>query len=219
MLELPISAVPQSEDTQTHHPTSITEPPTTLKSNTDTLETKDASHVHPSDASSLTMKATDTRTSPSSHPPVSLSMASQVTHAANTTVRLPRLDLPTFSGNALEWQPFWDCFDAAVHSNTTISGIQKLNYLRSLLRGEAAQVVAGFSLTNDHYEPSLALLKERYGDQGKFVAAHMQAFIDFPKPLNTLNGLQLFYDEVERHVRSLSTWANPLILMETFSFQ
>ena len=33
----------------------------------------------------------------------------------------------------------------------------------------------------------------------------MQAFIDLPKSLNTLTGLQLFYDEVERHVRSLST--------------
>ena len=137
VLELPISVVPQPKDTVTHRPpsASITEPPVTLESKTDTVETKDASRS--SDTSSLTMKA-DTNTS---HPPTK---ASQVTQAVNTTVRLPRLDLPTFSGNALEWQPFWDGFDAAVHSNPAISEVQKLNYLRSLLRGEASQVVAGF---------------------------------------------------------------------------
>ena len=59
----------------------------------------------------------------------------------NSTVRLPRLDLPTFSGNALEWQPFWDRFNAAVNSNPTISDIQKLNYLRSQLRGETSLVI------------------------------------------------------------------------------
>ena len=61
----------------------------------------------------------------------------RVTHAANSTVCLPRLDLPTFSGNALDWQPFWDSFDAAVNSNPTTTGVHKLNYLRSQLRGEA----------------------------------------------------------------------------------
>ena len=33
--------------------------------------------------------------------------------------RLPKLNLPTFSGNSLAWQSFWDLFDAAVNSNTT----------------------------------------------------------------------------------------------------
>ena len=52
-------------------------------------------------------------------------------HGINSTVRLPRLGLPTFSGDALEWQPFWDGFNAAVNSNPSISDVQKLNYLRS----------------------------------------------------------------------------------------
>ena len=120
-------------------------------------------------------------------------------------MRLPRLDLPTFSGNALEWQPFWDGFDAAVHTNPAISEVQKLNYLRSLLKGEASQVIAGFSLTSDSYEHSLALLMDRYGTPYKLIMAHMQAFVDLSSLPNTLSGLQQFHDTVERHIRSLST--------------
>ena len=113
--------------------------------------------------------------------------------------------MPTFSGNTLEWQPFWDGFDAAVHTNPAISEVQKLNYLRSLLKGEASQVIAGFPLTSDSYEHSLALLKDRYGTPYKLIMAHMQAFVDLSSPPNTLSGLQQFHDTVERHIRSLST--------------
>ena len=59
-------------------------------------------------------------------------------HGINNTVCLPRLDLPNFSGDAPEWLPFWDGFNAASNSNPSISDVQKLNYPRSQLRGEAS---------------------------------------------------------------------------------
>ena len=39
---------------------------------------------------------------------------------ATVVTRLPKLSLPTFSGNPLAWQTFWDSFDAAVNSNPTL---------------------------------------------------------------------------------------------------
>ena len=33
-------------------------------------------------------------------------------HAHHFSARLPKLEIPVFSGEALEWQPFWDCFAA-----------------------------------------------------------------------------------------------------------
>lgn len=70
---------------------------------------------------------------------------------------------PTFSGDTLEWQSLWDRFDTRVHGNPAISGDQKLNYLRSLLRGGAAQVIAEFILTSNNCEHLLVLLKHCYG--------------------------------------------------------
>jgi len=52
----------------------------------------------------------------------------------------------TFSGDSIQWQTFWDSFDAAVHSNAGLSVVQKFNYLRAQLHGDAARVVAGFPL-------------------------------------------------------------------------
>jgi len=46
---------------------------------------------------------------------------------------LPKLSLPTFSGDTLMWQSFSDSFDAAVHNCPSISKIQKFSYLKAQL--------------------------------------------------------------------------------------
>ena len=48
----------------------------------------------------------------------------------NHSSRLPKLNLPTFSGNLLRWFTFWDSLEAAVHSNTSLGGVQKFTYLK-----------------------------------------------------------------------------------------
>ena len=104
----------------------------------------------------------------------------------------------------LEIQTFWDSFDAAVHSNPILSKVQKFNYLWSQLQDDAAKTIAGFPLTNENYDHSLALLKERFGQSHKIVNAHMQSLLALPNPSNNLLSLRSFYDSVENHIHGLS---------------
>ena len=39
--------------------------------------------------------------------------------------QLPKQSLPTFGGDPVHWQTFWDSFDAAINANTGLSGAQK----------------------------------------------------------------------------------------------
>ena len=121
------------------------------------------------------------------------------------TTRLPKLNIPVFSGDSLNWQSFWDCFEVAIHSNPSLTDVQKLNYLRAQLQGDASRVVAGLTLTSANYGHSIDLLRERYGQPHKLVNAHMQALVDLTSPTNSLAALQLFHDSVESHIRSLSS--------------
>ena len=59
--------------------------------------------------------------------------------------RLPKLSLPTFSGDPLTWQTFWDSFYAAIDANPILSGIQ---YLKAQLQGDAARAVSGLPLSD-----------------------------------------------------------------------
>lgn len=51
--------------------------------------------------------------------------------------KLPRLSLPSFSGNVTKWTTFWDSCESAVHKNENLTDIDKFNYLRSLLEHTA----------------------------------------------------------------------------------
>ena len=131
--------------------------------------------------------------------------SNQTTSSHNHSSRLPKLNLPTFSGNPLHWFTFWDSFEAAVHSNTSLGGVQKFTYLKAQLMGDASRAVTGFPLTNSNYEQAITLLRERFGQPNKIINAHMQAFLDLPKSVYELSSLQVFYDTMENHVRGLES--------------
>ena len=92
-----------------------------------------------------------------------------------------------------------------MHNNPSLTNVQKLNYLRAQLQHDAARVVAGFPLTGVNYEHSVTLLRQRYGQPHKLINAHMNALLEMHTPTTSPSALQLFYDSIESHTRSLSS--------------
>ena len=90
------------------------------------------------------------------------------------------------------------------HSCTLFTGVQKFNYLRAQVLDEVAKSNAGLLLTNDNYEHSITLLKERFGQTEKTVNAHMQALLALPNPSNNMISLRSFHDSVENHIQGFS---------------
>ena len=88
--------------------------------------------------------------------------------------KLPKLELKKFHGNPIEWYPFWDSFESAVHKNPNLSGVDKFNYLKSLLVGVAQTVVAGLALTNANYEKAVELLQKRFGNRQIVISSHIK---------------------------------------------
>ena len=168
--------------------------PTTLLQTSET--TAPADHLHVSSPSATHHEPT-TVTTHTATPIVN----PQVYHAS----RLPKLELPTFSGDPLTWQSFWDSFDAAVNSNPTLSPIHKFNYLKAQLQGDAARTISGLPLTELNYAQSITLLKQRFGQPEKLINAHTHALIELPGPTNELSSLQLFQDITENHIRGLAS--------------
>ncbi|XP_063447017.1 uncharacterized protein LOC134726541 [Mytilus trossulus] len=117
--------------------------------------------------------------------------------------RLPKLDLPHFDGEILQWQTFWDSYESTIHFNSTLTEIQKFSYLKAQLHGHAAQTIEGFALTNANYTTAVNLLKDRFGSPHKIIHAYMKALMDLPSPSNDLNSLRRYGDHLETYVRGL----------------
>lgn len=43
-------------------------------------------------------------------------------------VKLPHIDLPSFSGKFQEWESFRNLFSSLIDSNDSLTGVQKLHY-------------------------------------------------------------------------------------------
>ena len=79
------------------------------------------------------------------------------------TIKLPKLELQKLDGDILRWQEFWDSFGASIHRNPNLQPVEKFNYLRAELEGDASAVISRLELTNSNYEVAVNLLQERFG--------------------------------------------------------
>ena len=222
---LTTSSQPKVTDPAATNTQATSPPPQPLTSETQPVQQTSETHVSGTNTSTHQPVADPINTDHSDRvplPPVntqSHAMHNELPHAHHFGARLPKLEIPVFTGEPLDWQPFWDCFQAA---NQTLTGVQKLSYLRARLRGKASRVITGLPLTNTKYQTSVILLKDRYRQSHRIISAHVQALLDLPKPSNILANLRLFYDTIETHVRcqqslgkspeSLDTLLVPMIL-------
>ena len=80
-------------------------------------------------------------------------------------VKLPKLVLNRFNGDLTKWSTFWDSSESSVHNNPSLSGVDKFNYLHTLLEGTASEAISGLKLTSANYEEAIAVLKKRFGNK------------------------------------------------------
>jgi len=91
---------------------------------------------------------------------------------SNEHLKLPRVNLPTFSGPFKEWTPFRNMFRSMIDQNPALPHIQKMQYLISALKGEARDVIGSLEVSEENYVEAWEMLKERYDDSGLIIQKH-----------------------------------------------
>lgn len=127
-------------------------------------------------------------------------------HVANV-VKLPKIEIKKFYGEPSDWYNFWNTYNISIHTNDSLSKIQKFNYLKMYLGGNALSAVSGFAITESNYDSSIELLSERFGRNDLIISSHVNKLlsIDSVKNSSNIKGLRKLYDEVETHIRSLQS--------------
>ena len=154
--------------------------------------------VSPPDADYLLVSEHSSRSEPTLLPSTS---------HAKSSVKLPKLTLRPFSGDLTQWFTFWDSFKAAVHNNSQLVGIDKFNYLKSLLSGAALETIQGLALTDANYKEAVAILQRRFGNRQQIIDKHMNQLLKVEPVASPRNvvGLRRLFDSIESHIRSLSS--------------
>lgn len=82
--------------------------------------------------------------------------------SSSSNIRLPKIVLPSFSGDIKKWPEYFDTFNALIHNSTSITDTEKFHYLLSSLSGDALTVVKPFPMTREHYRDAYEALAARY---------------------------------------------------------
>ena len=117
--------------------------------------------------------------------------------------RLPKINLPIFSGDVLEWASFEERFLSAMHRG--LDDVTKFGYLLSQLKGEAASLVSGLPLVGSNYGVAFDMLRTRYGSKKRVLRAHVRDLLTIncqsdkdPKCIRS------FVDKINKNMRGLN---------------
>ena len=134
-------------------------------------------------------------------------------HAAqrHNQVRLPKIELTTFNGSYENWLDFYNSFKSMVHDNLELTGIQKLHYLRSSLKGEASYVINALETSHENYEVAWDLITTRYNNTRVIAQKHIKTLMEVPSiSRESAYDLRKLIDTIRTHLRALKTLGQPV---------
>ncbi|KAL0880052.1 hypothetical protein ABMA27_002545 [Loxostege sticticalis] len=122
-------------------------------------------------------------------------------HKAESTslrshIKLPKIQLPTFSGNIKQWPEFIDTFNSLIHDCPSLTDVEKFQYLVSSLSGDPLSLIRKFPVTGDYYSDAYAALVARYQHKRElsftcwkdtFVSFKLNNAIEFRRSLDCID--------------------------------
>lgn len=136
---------------------------------------------------------------------------SVLTHKQNSSVRLPKIDLPHFDGSYQQWLEYRDTYTSLIHDNDSIDNINKFHYLRASLKGSAALVIKSLDFSSENYIVAWKLLKERFDNKRLLVNNHVQALFNSDSlQKESSKSLRHLIDSTNKNLRALSTLGQPI---------
>lgn len=135
---------------------------------------------------------------------------------ASPNVRLPKIDLPHFSGSYQHWLEFRDVFSSIIHNNKNIDNVNKFHYLRASLHGSAALIIKHITVSNDTYNIAWDLLLERYDNNRLLVNNHVQALFNLDQiHKESCKSIRYLVDTTTKNIRALTTLKQPTQYWDT----
>ena len=120
-------------------------------------------------------------------------------------VKLPKIDVPMFDGDILQWRQFWEQYCISVHDHTNLTDSEKMVYLRhSLKNGSAKAIIEGLAQSGEQYAEAIECLISRFDRPRLIHQTHVRMILETPQ-LRDGSGKELrrLHDTIQQHTRAL----------------
>ncbi len=130
--------------------------------------------------------------------------ASMTTPIKSRPVQLPKLHLPTFDGNLMNWAQFWAQFKAAVDSNPDLSQEHKLAYLRDAITDPSVKALLFSGAERDGlYDEVVKVLHQRFDKKRTIHANYCHTLTNLSAVKANKADLHTFVDTINHALAGL----------------
>nr|XP_012234631.1 PREDICTED: uncharacterized protein LOC105679278 [Linepithema humile] len=131
--------------------------------------------------------------------------------------RLPRIDLPKFNGTPSDWLSFKDLFKSLVLNQSTLTAVEKLQYLKTSLVGSAAHHLKNTTLSGDNFEGAWTTLSSFYENKRLLVNAALHSLLNLKRiSKESARELEQLYTNLLQIYRSLEALDRPVSQWDDF---
>ncbi|XP_047027518.1 uncharacterized protein LOC124635626 [Helicoverpa zea] len=133
----------------------------------------------------------------------------------------PKIEIPEFTGKYVQWITFKDIFLETIHNNPSIPKAQKMQHLKTKLRGEAERLVQHLSISADNYDSCWEILSHRYDNRRLQFTSFMSTMQHLPTIQQpNANNLKRMHDVITECLNGLgnmgvevSSWGPMIVYM------
>ncbi|UYV84739.1 hypothetical protein LAZ67_X003271 [Cordylochernes scorpioides] len=127
-------------------------------------------------------------------------------NGSQANIKLPQFDLPIYDGDMGKWINFKELFLTTIDAHPGLTNIQKLQYLNSAVKGEAARLIRGFPLLSENYGQAWSTLLSRYDNPRELAYAQVSKIFSLRAIKNpSAKCLHEFMDVCNEAIRNLET--------------
>lgn len=141
-------------------------------------------------------------------------------HQRPNAIKLKPIEIPTFKGDYESWVSFRDLFTNVYHKNSSLTGAEKLQYLKSSLDGDAARLISHLQLSDGNYISAWQLITGRYENKRLLINRQLELMWNMQNMQNeSAYHIKRMHDTVREALHALTnlevnfvTW-DPILLL------
>lgn len=92
----------------------------------------------------------------------------------------PKLEIPDFNGQYNQWINFKDIYLETIHNNPLLTKTQKMQHLKSKLKGEAEKLVQHLNISADNYDSCWDIIIHRYDNKRLLFSSYVNTLLNQP---------------------------------------
>nr|CAH7738520.1 unnamed protein product [Callosobruchus chinensis] len=119
-------------------------------------------------------------------------------------VFIPKIKIPTFSGEFKNWISFKNNFHSTILSNVNLNDYQKWQFLKASLSGYALRVVEGSDSHSQPFTAAWTLLCDKFDKKQFLMDSHFKSLFNLPSvKKENYSQFSLMLDELSVHITAL----------------